>query len=162
MAGSRRGNRGFGIALDQDFITPESSSDCLHPTQKYGKILRFLAHVLYRTASISGSEHTGGQPRYQSWIFEVKEKHKIKAAYRYPLFPFLCAVLPTSLAISTSTATQDGYDNYQKQARVYDRPHEDNHRRNDNEEWTYRQYLGRQCQHDREFSKLNRNLPILV
>ena len=79
----------------------------------------------------------------------------MKAGYRYISFLFLSAALIAPVAIRTSAATQDDHRDDKKQTRVYDRSHKDYHNWNDNEDRTYRVYLGEQHQEYREYSTLN-------
>jgi uncharacterized protein YecT (DUF1311 family) len=79
----------------------------------------------------------------------------MKAGYRYVSFLFLSAALTAPVAIRTSAATQDDHRDDKKQTRVYDRSHKDYHNWDDNENRTYRVYLGEQHQEYREYSTLN-------
>ena len=80
----------------------------------------------------------------------------MKAGYPYLSFLFLGAALMAPVAISTSAAMQDDHRDERKQTRVYDRSHKDYHNWNDNEDRSYRVYLGEQHQDYREYSRLNR------
>ena len=81
----------------------------------------------------------------------------MKAAYRYLGLIFLSGALTAPMTIQTSAAAQDDHRDEKKQARVYDRSHKDYHNWDDNEDRSYRQYLGEQHKDYREYSKLNRN-----
>jgi hypothetical protein len=81
----------------------------------------------------------------------------MKAAYRYLGFVFLSAALTAPVAIRTSAATQDDHRDEKKQTRVYDRSHKDYHNWDDNEDRTYRSYLGEQHKDYRGYSTLNRS-----
>jgi len=79
----------------------------------------------------------------------------MKAGYRCLSFLFLSAALAAPMAISTSGAPQDDHRNDKRNTRVYDRAHKDYHNWDDNEDRSYRQYLGDNHQNYREYSKLN-------
>lgn len=76
---------------------------------------------------------------------------------------FLSAVLIAPVVMVTSAKAQDDrrqeehQRENQKQVRVYDRAHKDYHNWDDNEDRSYRAYLGEQHQDYREYSKLKRN-----
>ena len=77
----------------------------------------------------------------------------MKAGYRYISFLFLSAALTAPVAIITSAATQDDHRDEKKQARVYDRQHKDYHNWDDNEDRSYRQYLGERHKDYRPFAE---------
>lgn len=75
---------------------------------------------------------------------------------------FLGATLVASAAIVTGAKAQDDRhqeDNHRReqvQVRVYDRAHRDYHNWDDNEDRTYRIYLGQQHRDYREYNRLHR------
>jgi len=81
----------------------------------------------------------------------------MKNSFRTWSFVFLGAALMAPLATRTNAATQDDHRDERKQARVYDRSHKDYHNWDDNEDRSYRQYLGDRHKDYREYSKLNRS-----
>ena len=84
----------------------------------------------------------------------------MKTGYRHLCFLTLTAALIAPVGMTTRAMAQDDKrheDNHhdKKQTRVYDRSHKDYHDWNDNEDRSYRQYLGEQHKDYRDYSKLN-------
>jgi hypothetical protein len=81
----------------------------------------------------------------------AEEHSKMKNAFRTLSFVFLGAALMVPVAIRTNAAPQDDHRDDKKQVRVYDRSHKDYHNWDDNEDRSYRRYLGDQHKDYREF-----------
>jgi Ni/Co efflux regulator RcnB len=85
----------------------------------------------------------------------------MKARYRHLTYLVLTAALIAPVALGTRAAAQDdkrqdeSQHNDKKQVRVYDRTHKDYHNWNDNEDRSYRLYLGQNHVEYRDYSKLN-------